>query len=179
MHRSIALVSVVALAVLGPGVGASAEPATAPLQGTISGQVDVAPAPDCPIGLMTVSDGEGDIAPLGRVVMHSEHCTPAGAHNPFGQMTFRAENGDSLTVIYNGFAPYPEPTDTVIGVQGDLLIVGGAGGFAGAMGGHLDTDWDEFSYVAELRVPGYLEDGNFPPGPFTTVWEFGPTDFDL
>lgn len=179
MHRLIALVSVVALAVLGSAAGVAAEPAMGPLQGTISGQVDVAPAPDCPIGLMTVSDGEGDIAPLGRVVMHSEHCTPAGAYNPLGQMTFTAENGDSLTVIYNGFAPYPEPTDKVIGVQGDLLVIGGAGGFVGAMGGHLDTVWDEYSYVAELDFPGYLDDGSFPPGPFTTVWEFGPTDFDL
>lgn len=179
MRRSIVLVSVVALTAIGAGSGVSAEPVEAPLQGTITGQVDVAPAPDCPIGLMTVSDGEGEIAPLGRVVMHSEHCTPAGAYNPFGQMTFTAEDGESLTVLYNGFAPYPEPTDTVIDVQGDLLIVAGTGPFAGAMGGHLDTDWDEYSYVGQLEFPGYLDDGSFPPGPFTTVWEFGPTPFEL
>jgi hypothetical protein len=131
-------------------------------------------APECPLGIMTVSDGEGTLTHLGHTVMHSEHCTPADAYNPYGEMTLTAANGDTIEIIYNGFAPYPAPTDESIHGEGDLLVAGGTGRFAEASGGALDDDWNTFSYVAELEFPGYLPDGSFPPGPFMTVWEFGP-----
>jgi len=175
MRRLLKFTGVVALALVSVGATAAAGSAERPFKGTLYGQVDIALDAGCPLGVKTVSDAVGRLNHLGRTVMHSEHCTPAGADNPYGEMTLVAANGDTVEIVYNGFAPYPAPTDEAIHVEGDLSIVGGTGRFDDATGGQFDDDWSTFDYVADLEFPGYLPDGNFPPGPFATVWVIGPT----
>lgn len=174
MRRLMMVACAAALALVGATATVSADSGERPFQGTLYGKVDVALAAGCPLGIKTVSDAVGTISHLGRTVMHSEHCTPMDAFNPFGEMTLTAANGDTLNLVYNGYAPYPAPTDVTIHGQGDLLVVGGTGRFTDATGGRIDDDWGSFAYVAVLEFPGYLPDGSFPPGPFATVWTIGP-----
>ena len=175
MRRFLRFASVVALAVVGVSATAVADSSERPFRGTVVGEVDFLPAPECPIGLKTVSDATGNFLHLGRTVMHSEHCTPIGDYVPFGEMTLEAANGDIVYMEYNSFAPLPPPTTEIIEVQGDFLIVDGTGRFADAVGGQFDMDPSTFNYTAEAEFPGFLPDGSFPPGPWHAVWVFGPT----
>ena len=166
--------AVVLVAIVGLGVTVGADPAARPFKGTVAGQVNFAPAPQCPVGLKTISDAEGTFAHLGRTTMHSEHCTPTGDFITGGAMTLVAANGDQLEIEYNAFAPFPPPT-TVIHGTGDFEITGGTGRFAGATGGQLDSDFSTYNYTFDIVFPGFGEDGRPLPGPWPAVWTFGPT----
>jgi hypothetical protein len=146
-----------------------------PLSGTLSGVVNFEEDTNCPIGLKTVSDATGTFSHLGRTTMHSEHCTPAGDFITGGIMKLTAANGDEITINYNGLAPFPTPTTTVIHITGDALIVDGTGRFDGATGGQLDADWDTFNYTADVQFPGFDPKTGAPrPGPWDATWSFGP-----
>jgi hypothetical protein len=175
MRRILHFSAVVALAVVGLSSSAGADPDARPFGGTVTGGVDFAPAPECPIGLKTVSDGVGTFSHMGLTVMHSEHCTPMGDYVPLGHMTLTAANGDMVVIEYNSFAPFPTPGTEVIHAEGDFVIVDGTGRFAGATGGQFDSDLSTFNYVADLEFPGFGPDGFPLPGPWPTVWTFGPT----
>jgi hypothetical protein len=167
--------AIAAVAILSAGLPVDAGRDARPLTGTLSGVVDFLPAPECPVGLKTVSDATGTFSHLGRTTMHSEHCTPAGDFIFGGIMTLTAANGDEITINYNGEAPFPTPTTTVIHIAGDALIVDGTGRFEDATGGQLDGDWDTFNYTADVQFPGFDPDTGMPiPGPWDATWRFGP-----
>ena len=167
--------AVVTAAVVGLGVTAGAESTARPFEGTVVGEVNFLPAPNCPIGLKTVSDAQGTFSHLGLTTMHAEHCTPTGDFITGGHQTLVAANGDQLEIEYNGFAPFPTPTTTVIHVTGDFKITGGTGRFANATGGQLDSDWDTYNYTADIVFPGFDANGRPLPGPWPATWTFGPT----
>lgn len=175
MRRFLLMACFVVLALIGASAAATADSAERPFKGTVSGGVNFMPAEECPIGLKTVSDGVGTFTHLGRTVMHSEHCTPTGDYVPLGHMTLRAANGDTLSLEYNSFAPFPTPDTEIIHAEGDILVVGGTGRFDDAVGGQFDMDLSTFNYVADLEFPGFGPDGLPLPGPWPTVWVFGPT----
>ena len=175
---------VVAAAVVGSSISASADRDARPFGGTVAGEVNFLPDLDfpgsgCAIPLKTVSDAQGTFTHLGKTTMQAQHCTPAGVDfAEFGEMTLTAANGDELWIEYNLFAPYPDETTTIISGMGDFEIVGGTGRFAEATGGQpLDTDWDTYNYSFEIVFPGF-EDGAPIPGPWSAVWTFGPTTID-
>lgn len=172
--RLLLALAVVMVAVLGLGVTAGADPTARPFKGTATGLVNFEPAPECPVGLKTVTDAQGTFSHLGRTTLHAEHCTPTGDIITDGTMTLVAANGDQLQIEYNGLSPFPVPPGTVIHITGDFRITGGTGRFADATGGRLDSDWATYNYTAELLFPGFDENGRpLPDWPGT--WTFGPT----
>ena len=172
---------VVAAAVVGLSVSASAGRDARPFGGTVSGVVNFlpdleVPDPGCPIDLVTVSDGQGTFTHLGKTTMRAHHCTPPFVDfAEFGEMILTAANGDEVWIEYNLFAPFPGPGTTVIHGTGDFEIVGGTGRFADATGGQpLDADWGTYNYTFDIVFPGFGETGPLP-GPWSATWTFGPT----
>ena len=143
-----------------------AKSSSRPFNGTLRGEVtfpfvgyDECPASDIFFGgLRTDSEATGTVSHLGRTVMTSRHCTPAGAALEGGEMTLVAANGDEVYIAYAGTAPPPGP-DGVIVVSVDFDIVGGTGRFENATGGG--------EAIAYVMFEGFGD----PSWPATWVWK--------
>ena len=143
-RRTLVILTVVGLMVLGLAPGAAADPAYRPFTGSASGDVtfnfvgqQVCPTTDLFFGdLATDSQARGNASHMGLVEMTSNHCTPAGEAITGGEMTLIAANDDEVYIEYAGAAPFPIPGVTEY-VEADLefTITGGTGRFAGATGG--------------------------------------------
>jgi hypothetical protein len=78
-----------------------------PFKGTVTGEVVFPEDTTCPIGLRTDSSATGTASHLGRTIMTSEHCTPAGAQITGGVMKLIAANKDEVDINYWGTAQNP------------------------------------------------------------------------
>jgi hypothetical protein len=123
----------------------SADSGARPFKGIVHGSLTFEPVSleVCPAGgayvggLMTVSDAVGVASHLGRVTMHTEHCTPAGDEITNGHGTLTAANGDTIEYTYAGTAVVPPDAiagETVFPVDVDITYTGGTGRFRGVTG---------------------------------------------
>ena len=161
-RRSILAAFVVAglLAMLAAPVGADS--GARPANGRIAGELAFTPVDltECPAsgtylgGLRTDSFGIGNLTHLGRTVMTSSHCTPAGDVIAGGTGTFVAANGDEVWFTYAGTAPFPGPGTVVIDVTVTWQVVGGSGRFADAHGGGTGMAWVPFGGLGAPVWPG-------------------------
>lgn len=128
------------LAMTGP---VSADPGARPFTGSVTGEVQFnevpitvcAPSATVFGGLRTESSALGQSTHLGRTVMTSLHCTPAGDDFGPGMMTLTSAQGDQVWIEYVGSAPFPGAGTTVIEATIQFDIVGGTGRFEDAVGG--------------------------------------------
>lgn len=120
----------------------SAKAGMRPFKGTAAGELffepvgfDVCPAAGTFLGgLSTNGLATGTASHLGRVTMTSRHCTPAGDDILGGMGSFVAANGDEITFLYEGTAPFPGPGTVTVVADTTFEIVGGTGRFADAHG---------------------------------------------
>jgi hypothetical protein len=144
-HRIRAALAVAgsALLVLAIAVPVSADPNIRPFTGSVTGEVQFnevpitvcAPSATVFGGLRTEGSAVGTSTHLGRTMMTSLHCTPAGDDFGPGMMELTSAQGDQVWIEYVGSAPFPGPGDTVIKATIQFEIVGGTGRFEEAVGG--------------------------------------------
>lgn len=159
-----ALVALLAVVGLAPAAAASGHGRDVPFKGTVSGELQFLPAPDCPTwGLATTAiDVPGVASHLGRITMSSRHCSPAGADFGPGTMTFTAANGDQLFSTYSGSAPFPGPGTDIVHGTSHNTITGGTGRFEHATGYFDQTaaiqfqGFDDFSWPATWTWTGVI-----------------------
>ena len=134
---------------------ATAAPMTAqgddgvPFKGAVHGYGMVQPDEECPpVDLRSVFATTGYVSEMGMVALDYYNCTPEGSDIVGIEMTFVAENGDSVSAAYEAHDVAPvgeEPA--LMAIAYDFEIVGGTGQFEGASGGgqlSLSMAWPGF-----------------------------------
>ena len=141
MWGAIAVGATLVLALAAP---VSAAGHQRPFVGRTAGEGSLGPAiPDCPAGSMFHVEGAdtGNVTHLGRVTETYHQCaavnwaTGEGWLTENGSLTMTAANGDLLFLSYDGqFVATPLPVPTTATGEGNWVITGGTGRFAGATG---------------------------------------------
>jgi hypothetical protein len=162
MRKTIVILAVIGLVVVGLAVPAGADQAARPFKGSMAGEVTFTPLTDCPNpwGLRTDSAATGKATHMGRLVMSSQHCTPMGHDITGGEMVFVAANGDVVYIDYEGHTPTLDELvpGEEFSVDIEFFIDGGTGRFEDASGGGLMTAFVLF------------EDPNAPVVAASWVW---------
>ena len=124
-------------------VAATAAPVAAqdseelPFTGAVHGYGMVEPDTECPpVDMRSVFTTTGHVSAMGKVQLDYYNCTPEGSDIVGAEMTFVAENGDSVSAAYEAHdvAPVGEGP-SLLEIAYDFEITGGTGQFDGASGG--------------------------------------------
>lgn len=132
MRRTIALLAVFGLTLLGLAAPAVADSDARPFKADIGGELFWTPDGECPItGLRTNAVGVGNATHLGKMTMTSDHCTPPELDYGVGDMVWTAANGDEIYLDYWGtcddFSSLQVGEVLICTVEFD--VVGGTGRF--------------------------------------------------
>lgn len=168
MRRTMLLLAVVGLVLVGLVPTAGADPPSRPFRAVLSGAATfVAPDPNCPpppgspVGVRTDLAATGPAWHLGLTTFTGNHCAHGSYELFVGTGTLVAASGDEVFVEYHGDGPLPAPgtEGQVHQVDAEFQIVGGTGRFEGAVG--------EGDLTAYLVFEGF----DVPVWPGTFVWE--------
>ena len=108
-----------------------------PFKGAVHGYGMVEPDSECPpVDLRSVFTTAGHVTDMGMIELDYYNCTPEGADIVGTEMTFVAENGDSVSATYEAHDVAPVGEDpALLEITYDFEITGGSGQFEGASGG--------------------------------------------
>ena len=139
------------------------EPELRPFWGHLAGNVTFPKTDDCleisGLPVRTVGTAEGEVTPLGRATLRSNHCATEDGRALDGRLTLTAEIGDQVYLTYTGFMVEPPP---LIVQQVELIIDGGTGQFARASGQVLGMvyvsfmGYDEPEWPIEMALAGTI-----------------------
>lgn len=133
MRRTLVIVAVLALLLVGLIPGAAADPAARPFRATLNGEITfVWGTAECAPGPQTQWEAAGGASHLGRTHASGAHCSSYGEYT--GEATLVAANGDEVHIQYVGMGAPFEPGQVLELPPCDFEIVGGTGRFAGAEG---------------------------------------------
>ena len=120
-----------------------------PFTGAVHGYGMVQPDETCPpVNLRSVFTTTGHVSDMGMIELGYNNCTPEGADVVGTEMTFVAENGDSVYASYEAHDVPPVGEDpSLMEIAYDFQITGGTGQYEGASGGGQLT--------AMMAWPGY------------------------
>jgi hypothetical protein len=130
-HRSIAILALVALAVIG-----LASPAMAahqvPFKGRLEGVVAATPV-NPPFIVDVLVSATGNATHLGRFTLAIPHQVNRAIGTAIGTFQFTAANGDMLSADFSGQS-MSTPTPGILYIVETATITGGTGRFAGSTG---------------------------------------------
>jgi hypothetical protein len=108
-----------------------------PFTGAVHGYGMVEPDEACPpVDLHSAFTTTGHVTEMGTIELDYDNCTPEGAEIMGTEMTFVADNGDSVFATYDATdVPSVGPDPMLLEIEYDFEITGGTGQFAGATGG--------------------------------------------
>ena len=108
-----------------------------PFTGAVHGYGMVQPDEECPpVDLRSVFTTTGYVSEMGMIQLDWYNCTPEGSDIEGIEMTFVAENGDSVSATYEAHDVAPVGEDpSLLEIAYDFEITGGTGQFEGASGG--------------------------------------------
>ena len=108
-----------------------------PFTGAAHGYGMVQPDEECPpVDLRSVFTTAGYVSEMGMVQLDWYNCTPEGSDIAGIEMTFVAENGDSVSAMHEAHDVAPVGEDpALMEIAYDFEITGGTGRFEGASGG--------------------------------------------
>lgn len=135
--RRVRILSVALMLALATATPAAAQGDELPFTGAVHGYGMVQPDEECPpVDLRSVFTTTGYVTEMGMIELNWYNCTPEGSDIEGIEMTFVAENGDSVSAMHEAHDTPPVGEDPSLNeIAYDFEIVGGTGQFEGASGG--------------------------------------------
>lgn len=135
--RRVRILSVALMLALATATPAAAQGDELPFTGAVHGYGMVQPDEECPpVDLRSVFTTTGYVTEMGMIELNWYNCTPEGSDIEGIEMTFVAENGDSVSAMHEAHNTPPVGEDPMLmEIAYDFEIVGGTGQFEGASGG--------------------------------------------
>ena len=135
--KRVSILSVALMLALAIATPVAAQGDELPFTGAVHGYGMVEPDSECPpLELRSVVTTTGHVTGMGMTTLDWYNCTPEGADVEGIEMTFVAENGDSVFATYEAHnAPAVGEDPMLMEIAYDFEIVGGTGQYEGASGG--------------------------------------------
>lgn len=137
MKRVLTLLAALMLALVTAAPVAAQSDDGLPFTGAVHGYGMVQPDEECPpVDLRSVFATTGYVSEMGMIQLDWYNCTPEGSDIEGIEMTFVAENGDTVSALHEAHDTPPVGEDpTLMEITYDFEISGGTGQFEGASGG--------------------------------------------
>lgn len=164
MRKTLAVLAVLSLMLIGLAAPAGAKPDERPFKAVFSGDLfwteDLGCASATSPPLRTNFDVAGNATHMGRTTMSGSHCTPGGLDYGPSVLTFTAANGDTIDVAYWGTCEpwFDLESGDVLPCTVEMEAVGGTGRFADATlegSGMLWITWLVSGGMPADTMPGW------------------------